>query len=208
MHMKKINVLYIHGGMTFKNEKDFLQYIVKTRGVSTKNRKYWSKDYLPKALGSEFEVTTPRMPLQDWAQYRHWESYFERYLPLLNKDFMLIGESLGAIFLAKYLSENKLKQKALSVYLIGAPFDDTLPHEDLVGGFKLNADLSLLEKNCKNLYLIFSKDDDVIPVSHAEKFRKKLHGAKILILKNKRGHFNVEKFPEIVKMIKADVVRK
>ena len=202
--MKKTSVLYLHGGMTFKNEKDFLKYILKERGVSTKNRVRWSSAYLPQALGSKFEVTNPRMPLQDWAQYKHWAPYFERFLPLLNDNYILIGESLGAIFLAKYLSEHKLKREALSVYLVGAPFDDTLPHEDLVGGFKLKNDLSLLEQNCKNLYLIFSKDDDVIPVAHAEKFRKKLKDAKILILKNKRGHFNVEKFPEIVKMIKAD----
>ena len=42
----------------------------------------------------------------------------------------------------------------MSTYLICPPFDDTVPGEDLVGGFKLKSDLSLLEKNSKNLYLV------------------------------------------------------
>ena len=203
---KKIQVLVIHGGMTFKNERDFLRYILKERKVKTGNKIDWSKEWLQKSLGNKFEVTNPRMPLQDYSQYKYWKPYFERFLPLLGKDFILIGESLGSIFLVKYLSENKLKNKALSTYLMCTPFDNTLPHEDLVGGFKLGKDLSLLEKNTKNLHFLFSKDDDVVPVSHAEKYRRKLtNKAKFMILKGKKGHFNVSKLPEIVKLIKADI---
>lgn len=107
--------------------------------------------------------------------------------------------------MAKYLSENKLPRKALSVYLVCPPFDHSLPGEDLVGGFKLGSDLSLLENNCKNLYLLFSKDDDVVPIEHAEKFQRKLESATFKIYKSKNGHFRVSSFPEIVKMIEEDV---
>lgn len=55
---------------------------------------------------------------------------------------------------------------------------------------------------------MFSKDDDVVPVFHAEKFRKKLKNANIVIYKSKNGHFKISKFPKIVKMIKADVQKK
>src|SRR3990167_4103622 len=113
----KTQVLVIHGGMTFKSEKDILNYILKERSVSVGNKVRWSQGTLQKSLGQKFQVTNPRMPLQDYAKYNHWKSYFERYLPLLGKNFILIGESLGAIFLAKYLSEHSLKNKALSVYL-------------------------------------------------------------------------------------------
>lgn len=202
--MKKTHVLVIHGGMTFKNEKDFLRYILKVRGVSTGTRKDW-KSALQKALGPRFIVSNPRMPLPEWAQYRHWKPYFERFLPLLGRDFILVGNSLGAIFLVKYLSEHKLKHKARSVFLVGAPFDDTLPHEDLVGGFSLKRDLSLLPKNTTHLRFLFSKDDDVIPVSHAEKFRQKLPDADYVIYKSKNGHFDTATFPEIVRMIRQDV---
>ncbi len=193
----------VHGGMTFKNDADYTRWL-KSRKVSTKKRPYWELD-LEEKLQKKFEIIRPRMPLQDNAKYKDWKIVFERYLPLLRKNFILIGSSLGGIFLAKYLSEHKLSKKALSVYLVCAPFDNTLPTEDLVGGFKLGSALSLLEKNCKNLYLLFSKDDDIVLVSHAAKYRKKLKKARVVVYTNKRGHFTAPKFPEIIKMIKADV---
>lgn len=193
----------IHGGMTFKTEKDY-EYWLKTRKVSIQKRPYWEAD-LENKLGKKFEIIRPRMPLQDNAKYKDWRIAFERYLPLLRHNFILIGSSLGGIFLAKYLSEHKLSKKALSVYLVCAPFDGTLSTEDLVGGFRLKADLSLIERNCKNLHLLFSKDDDIVPASHAEKYRKKLKKAHIVIYKSKKGHFTVSTFPEIIKMIKNDV---
>jgi predicted alpha/beta hydrolase family esterase len=145
------------------------------------------------------------MPLQDNAKYKDWKIWFERFVPLLKGKFVLIGSSLGGIFLAKYLSENKLKKKAVSTFLVCPPFDNTLPTEDLVGGFELKSDLLLLEKNTKQLHLLFSQDDDVVPPSHAKKYQSKLKNAHVVVYKSKNGHFNIPKFPEIIKMIKEDI---
>ena len=51
---------------------------------------------------------------------------------------------------------------------------------------------------------MFSKNDDVIPVSHAKKYGNKLKNANIILYKNKNGHFKISEFPEIIKMIKSD----
>ena len=190
--------------MTFRNKKDYLHFL-KTRPISIEKRIRWSDDYLEEKLGRGFEIIRPRMPLQEDAKYEEWKIHFEKYFSQLGGRVILIGSSLGAIFLAKYLSENKLSKKVLSTYIIAAPFDDTVIGEDLVGGFKLKSDLSLIEKNTKNIHLMFSKDDDVVPVSHAEKYRNKLPNAKIAIYKSKNGHFKISKFPEIVGMIKEEV---
>ena len=200
---RKPQILLVHGGMTFKNDKDYVHHL-KTKKVSTVQKPYWEAD-LERKLGKKFEIIRPRMPLADNAKYRDWKILFERYVPLLRKNFILIGSSLGGIFLAKYLSEHKLPKKAVSVFIVCAPFDGDLPTEDLVGGFKLKSDLSLLEKNCKNLHILFSKDDDVVPASHAEKYRRKLEKAHIVVYKSKGGHFTVPTFPEIIKMIQSDV---
>jgi predicted alpha/beta hydrolase family esterase len=71
----------------------------------------------------------------------------------------------------------------------------------LVGGFKLKSDLSKLAK-VDNLNLLFSEDDDIVPISHSKKYRSKLPRANIKVYKNKNSHFEVKTFPELIKMIK------
>jgi len=195
--MKKTQIFIIHGGEIFKTQKEYLRYL-KTRKISTKPFISWSNEYLMKELGKKFEIIKPRMPLQDNARYSDWKIHFERHFPYLKNSIILIGTSLGGIFLAKYLSENKFPKKILSVYLVCPPFD-ALP-----GGFKLKSNLARLQKNCNKLTLFFSKDDKVVPISQAAKYAKKLKKAKIIIYKSKNGHFRISKFPEIIKKIKSD----
>lgn len=199
---KKTQILFIHGGMTFKNTKDYLNYL-HNRPVTLEKKIRWGDDYLTKKLGKEYEIIRPKMPLSENAKYRDWKIFFERYLAITNKDIILIGTSLGGIFLAQYLSENKVLKNIKGVFLVCPPFDGSLSNEDLVGGFKLKSNLSLLSKSTKNLHLLFSEDDDVVPVAHAEKYRRKLPDAKITIYKSKNGHFKVSEFPEIIKLIKS-----
>ncbi|MFA6550627.1 MAG: alpha/beta hydrolase, partial [Candidatus Gracilibacteria bacterium] len=182
-------------------------HYLKTKTIYLKDLIWWSGEYLNKKLGKDFKIMRPRMPLSDNAKYKEWKIYFERHFPYINDDVILIGCSLGGIFLAKYLSENKFPKKILATYLVCPPFDNSLPGEELAGGFKLKSNLSLIEKNSNNLTLMFSKDDPIVPVSHAEKFRKKLKTAKIIIYESKNGHFIMSKFPEIIKMIKKDIKR-
>lgn len=204
MEKNKPQIFLIHGGMTFKSKRDYLHFL-KHREISIEKKISWAGDYLDKKLGKDFEIIRPRMPLQDNAKYSDWKIHFEKHFPYLRSGIILIGSSLGGIFLAKYLAENRFPKKISAVYLVCPPFDNTVAGEDLVGGFRLGADLSLLEKNCKNLVLLFSQDDESVPVSHAEKYRKKLPKANIIIFESKNGHFRIAEFPEIIKMIKENL---
>lgn len=196
----------VHGGMTFKNNKDYINFL-KNRDVSIEKKPKWNAGYIDEKLGKKFQIIKPQFPLHEYAEYRDWKICFERYIPFLNDNTILIGGSLGGIFLAKYLSENKFPKKLCSVYLICAPFDNTLPTEDLVGGFKLKASLSLIEENCKNVTFLFSEDDDIVPVPHAKKYKDKLPNSKFIIYKSKNGHFKIEKFPELIQMLLTDLKR-
>jgi hypothetical protein len=203
----KIQILLIHGGETFKSQKDYLRFL-NTREISVKKKAKWSHEYLDRKLGKKFEIIKPRMPLQDNAKYDEWKIHFERHFPYLRDNIILIGGSLGGIFLAQYLSENKFPKKILSTYLIAPPFDSPANNKilglDIAGGFKLKNNLSLFEENSPKIYLFFSEDDPSVPVSHAEKYRKKLKNVEIIIYKSKNGHFNIAKFSELVKLIKRD----
>jgi predicted alpha/beta hydrolase family esterase len=200
----KPQILLIHGGMTFKNRHDYLNFL-KTREISLESGPRWSKDYLDKKLGKKFEIIRPNMPLKDNACYEDWKIHFERYLPLLRSKAILIGSSLGGIFLAKYLAENKLQKKFLAVFLVSPPFDNSLPHEDLVGGFRLPSSLLQLENNCRHLYLLFSQQDLIVPVDQAAKYALKLKKANIKIYPHINGHFRVAELPELVNFIKKDL---
>lgn len=200
----KKQIFLIHGGMTFRKESEYIDYL-KTRDVSIEKKVRWMDQYLDEKFGKKFQIIRPRFPKSENAKYKEWKIWFERFIPLLNDNIIFIGSSLGGIFLAQYLSENKFPRKILSVYLVCPPFDDTCIGEDLVGGFKLKSDLSLLEKNCKDITLMFSADDDCVPIYHAEKYRNKLKNSKIITYKSKNGHFKISKFPEIVKMVNEDI---
>jgi len=202
---EKIQILMIHGGETFNNQNDYLNYL-KTKKIRFGKKIRWSEDYLKRELGEDFEITWPRMPLEDNARYDDWKILFDRYIEKLGDNVILIGRSVGGIFLAKYLSENVLPRKIISVYMIAAPFDNTVTGWTLTGGFELGEDLSLIGKNCGKVVLMFSADDDCVPVSHAKKYREKLKDAEIIIYESKNRHFQVGEFPEIVEMIKKDVV--
>lgn len=55
----KIDVLYIHGGNIFINDKDYTKYL-QTKKVSLGKRVRWNDDNLQKDLGSRFLLTMPR----------------------------------------------------------------------------------------------------------------------------------------------------
>src|SRR3989338_2700984 len=171
MAKEHTQLFLVHGGMTFNNKKEYIHFL-KTRKIRIEKKLRWADEYVWKELGKTLDIIQPRMPCKDNAKYEEWKIHFERHFPYLKDNIIQIGGSLGGIFLAKYLSENKFPKKILSVYLISPPFDNSLSEEDLVGGFKLKSDLSLIEKNVKNLNLLFSKNDDVVLVSHAEKYKK------------------------------------
>jgi predicted alpha/beta hydrolase family esterase len=204
MEENKTQIFCIHGGMTFKNQEDYL-YFLRNRDISIDEKISWSGNYLKEELKDTCKIIRPRMPLQDNAKYEEWKIHFERHFEYLNDEVILMGSSLGGVFLSKYLSENIFPKKLISVYLICPPFDNTLIGEDLVGGFELGDDLSLILENCKNTTLMFSKDDDCVPVYHAEKYKEKLPNANIIIYESKNGHFKIEEFPEIVQMVRDDL---
>jgi len=202
--MKK-QVLVIHGGETFASYEDYLKYLqnyeLDLEKIEEKS-KGW-KRHLQEDLGDEFEVIQPQMPSPRNAKYAEWKVWLEKYTPFLRDDIILIGNSLGAIFWAKYLSENNLPVKISQIHLVAAPFDNNNREDceyDLID-FNFSKDLSRVEKQAKNIFLYQSKDDPVVPFIDLEKYSKELPSARKVIFEDK-GHFSIEEFPEIIENIK------
>jgi hypothetical protein len=158
--------------------------------------KRW-KNYLPQVLGENFEVLAPRMPNEQNAKYAEWKIWFERMLPFVENGVILLGHSLGGIFLAKYLAENKFPRKISALFIVAAPYYEIAEK----GGFALGESLSGVSAQCANIHLYQSQDDPEAPFSEVEKYQKELPMAKVHIFPD-RGHFQQEHFPEIVAEIK------
>ncbi|NTW61944.1 alpha/beta fold hydrolase [Candidatus Saccharibacteria bacterium] len=193
-------VIAIHGGVTFSSYKkyiDGLKSIVLER-EKLKYKREW-KDYITEDLGGKYEVLLPRMPNPVNAKYIEWSMWFEKVIPLLKNNSILIGHSLGGVFLAKYLSQNVLPKKIKALILIAAPFKE-LESEELAS-FCLPKSLTKLSKQVKNIILFQSEDDEVVPLDHVYMYNKELPNSKVVLFKDK-GHFKQEHFPELVDIIK------
>jgi predicted alpha/beta hydrolase family esterase len=195
-------VVIIHGGTTFDNRKEYLAYLEnQTIDIERLKPGYDWKLTLSEHLGGNYIVLCPKMPNSTNANYKEWTIWFENILSVINKDIILIGHSLGGIFLAKYLSEHLIDNNISKLILVAAPFTDT-PEESL-GSFRLKTNLSKIQQQVNNIVLIHSKDDPVVPFNDSLEYKKQLKDAKLITFDN-RQHFNQQEFTELAELIKND----
>src|SRR3989344_5882807 len=195
----KEQIILIHGGTTFDTYEEYMAYLNSCELTLEKiNKRNW-KDFLGSEL-PDFEVIYPKMPNAKNARYPEWKIWFEKLFRLLNDNVILIGHSLGGIFLAKYLSENNFPKKIKSVHLVAAPYDTEHCKESLAD-FALTKDLANFTKQAGKIFLYQSKDDAEVPCADVEKYKRDIPSATIEIFDD-RGHFIQEEFPELVKDIK------
>lgn len=195
--MKK-QVIIIHGGDSFDTYEEFLDSLQnwEVKLETFLPRHDW-KNNLQNALGDEYEGFFPRMPNKQNAKYEEWKIWFGRMFPFMEENVVLIGHSMGGLFLAKYLSENIFPKKISGLFLIAAPHSRAKD----IGNFELKSNLEKVREQCQNIHLFQSEDDTVVSASEAEEYKKAWPDAKLHTFTD-RGHFNQENFPELVAEIK------
>lgn len=198
--MDKRQVIVIHGGETFASREAYIEWLKAEEFVLEQFVSLRWKARLQEELGEWYEVIQPRMPNSLNATYEEWKIWFEKYLPQIAHDLIFVGHSLGGIFLAKYLSEEKLDKNVLGTFLVAPPFDDADSTYTLAD-FVLPDSLELFEEQSKIIHLYFSTDDPSVPFVDLAKYQKKLPNARASIFSD-RGHFKLETFPEIVEDIR------
>jgi uncharacterized protein len=195
----KNQVIIIHGGDTFETYEEYLGFLRAYR-IDIERYKTDKDDWKPwlrHELMKEYEVIIPAMPNKNNARFEEWELWFEKLIPFLNDDILLVGHSLGGAFLAKYLSENAFPKKIRGVFLAGAQFDKDCEGYPLLS-FAMPGTIDL---QSEKIFLYHSKDDPVVPFSAFESFRAALPNAEARIFED-RKHLNQEEFPELLADIK------
>lgn len=196
----KQQVLVIHGGWPFIADEQYYAYL-KSRTITLDDlrpRAEWKKK-LSEDLGKDFDVLLPSMPNKFAALYRDWSLWFVKILPLLNDGVILVGHSLGGLFLVKYFSENIVSKKIKALIVVASPFGDNDPD---LASFNFTSSFNQLEDQINALHLVYSEDDDVVPIERAQKYQEVLPSAQLHRL-NGYKHFNSQSVPEIVELIKS-----
>ncbi|NOY35709.1 MAG: alpha/beta hydrolase [bacterium] len=202
---KQEQVVFIHGGETFDSYEDYLGYLRECEFDPEKAGEKGWKDSLEERLGEDFEVIAPTMPCKFNARYEEWRIWFNKVVPFLKNGVILIGHSLGGIFLAKYLSENDFPRKISATYLIAAPYDAE-DSEYSLADFALPESLKNFHQQGREIFIFHSEDDPVVPFQDSEKYLRAMPGAEKANFKN-REHFSQEEFPELVESIKRTAER-
>ena len=199
MNDMKKQIVVIHGGNTFDTYEEYLDYLKNYELDFDRIKAEGWKETLDEKLGEGFEIISPEMPNSSNAKYSEWKIIFDKLIPFLEDTVVLVGHSLGGIFIARYLSENKFPKKILATYLIAAPYDDK-DSEDSLADFVLPATLEKLEKQGGKIFIYHSKDDPIVPFVDVKKYTKALPRAEKNIFKT-QGHFMQEEFPELIESI-------
>ena len=191
----KQQVFVIHGGTAFDTYEG---YISNLKGKEVSLEKLQGRDWkmnLQDNLGEGYEVYLPKMPNAQNAVYQEWCIWFEKFLPLLDDGVILVGHSLGAVFLAKYLSEHDVMKKIKGTFLVAPPFgrDLGLP----LPQFAITEPLTKFQEQGGKIVIYHSKDDPVVDFAELAHYQEQLPNIETKIFED-RGHFNMEDFPEMV----------
>ncbi len=199
----KQQVLLIHGGDPQESYETYLEFL-KNYPVRLERHALRAPGYqeiLAQDLGENFEVLYPEMPNKRNAKYVEWKIWFEKFFQFLGDDVILVGGSLGATFLAKYLAENIFPKRIKALFLVAGASADNAPEYRMLD-FGLPENMERLSQQVKTAFLYHSTDDKVVPISNLERFKQVFPNATVRIF-NDRGHFNQEEFPELVADIKS-----
>jgi predicted alpha/beta hydrolase family esterase len=193
-------IIVIHGGTTYS---DYDQYVsdLSTKKLFKERFVYkptW-KELLRQTLGTEYEVLSPSMPNKNNARYSEWKIWFKHFSELADENCILIGHSLGAIFLAKYLSEETFPRTVKATVLIAAPYDDE-EGEDLTD-FKLEGISDTFKAQAGQTIFYFGFDDPVVIPAESEKYRRQLPDAEFNIV-SAPDHFVRGEFRELTDRLK------
>lgn len=196
--MKK-QLLLIHGGNIFPDRKDFLNDLKNKEITLEKILHIGWKQNLARDLGDGYQVVAPRMPSSDHARYAEWKIMFEKILPLMDDRIILVGHSLGAIFLIKYLLEENIGKDIPGLFLVAGPVLEE--DGETLGDFLVDIDNAQKDRLADKVFIYHSQDDPVVPYFHAELLQQRFTDAALRTFTD-RQHLNMSDFPELVADIK------
>ncbi|GAB4044749.1 alpha/beta fold hydrolase [Spirosoma jeollabukense] len=128
-------------------------------------------DSLQQRLGEAYRIHYPNLPNESVPDYGRIKQIGNE-ISRITDELILVGHSLGASMLLKYVSEREVPPKLTGLFLMSTPF--WRGDEEWKAGFKLAENFA--DKLSKDIPLFFyhSQDDEEVPVAHLALYGQKL----------------------------------
>lgn len=127
---------------------------------------------LQKSLGKDYEISYPRMETDDNAPDFDWPKQIGDAIGKFGDGVILVGHSLGASLLLKYLSENEISKKTAGIFLISTPFWSG--REQWVQGLKLQQGFAKSLPKNSPIFFYHCRDDEEIPFDHLISYQEEI----------------------------------
>jgi pimeloyl-ACP methyl ester carboxylesterase len=128
-------------------------------------------------LGEGYVVHYPLLPNDESAPDFGRKKQNGREISLIKNEIILVGHSLGASMLLKYLSESTLQKNIAGVFLIATPF--WRGDEDWKQGFKLQDNFGDKLPKDVPVFLYHCRDDEEVPFDHLKLYAQNISRANI-----------------------------
>ncbi len=156
-------------------------------------------------------VTVVRMPTPEGQSLSSWSEAFSAQFGELDEKCILIGHSIGAVFLLHLLGSTTIPI-SMSVFVSGLTGKLGLTEYDLLNASFLEKtfDWNLIRKNAGAIVCLSGLDDPYVPLEQSRKFARNLGVDPYLIPSG--GHLNSEsgfkEFPYLLDIFKAELEEK
>jgi uncharacterized protein len=134
-------------------------------------------DSLKADLGQAYEVHYPAMPDADNPKYAAWKDQIAKQSAALEGKVVLVGHSLGASLLLKWLSEAPPAQVISGLFLLAPPYWDD--PEWRIDEYVLRQDFAQSLPAGLPVFFYHCEDDEVVPFAHLALYESHLPQATI-----------------------------
>ena len=122
---------------------------------------------LSHSLGPQYEVHYPALPHEEDASYEEWKHHLEKELAPMQGPIVLVGHSVGASILLKWMSEMGAEKPIAGMFLLACPFWGGngwryAGYEELM---LLTGGATNLSKG-RQIFLYHCRDDATVPFDH------------------------------------------
>jgi uncharacterized protein len=143
------------------------------------------------------EVVAPQLPDAENPDEQAWTEALLEEVKNVDDETIVIGHSLGGAMALRFLEAVEARSTPKACLLISTPW--MIQSDKFRGFFMSELDFEVLMWKVSRFALLHSKDDDVIPFDHAQKYEKVLHAK--LHETEEAGHFKGESYPVMLKVI-------